>query len=50
MMSTFTEAELVHVSKDAPVICDNALERLFKLQLTVLLVKLHEDFLQANLP
>ena len=40
----------MHVSKDAPVVCDDALERLLELQLTVLLVQLHEDLLQANGP
>lgn len=42
--------ESMHVSKNAPVVCDDALERLLQLQLTVLFVELHEDLLQAQVP
>ena len=38
----------VHVAEDAPVVSDDALERLLELLLSLLLVELHEDLLWGN--
>ena len=40
--------DLMDVPEDAPVVRDDALERLLELLLPVLLVELHEDLLQAR--
>lgn len=39
--------DLMDVPEDASIVRDDALERLLKLLLAFLLVKLHEDLLQA---
>ena len=41
-------SDLMDVPEDAPVVGDDALERLLELLLPVLLVELHEDLLQAD--
>lgn len=38
----------MHVAEDAPVVSDDALERLLELLLPLLLVELHEDLLWAR--
>ena len=41
-------SDLMDVPEDAPVVGDDALERLLELLLPVLLVELHEDLLQVE--
>ena len=40
----------MHVSENASVICNDALERLLEFLLALLLIQLHEDLLQASGP
>ena len=44
----YAKGQLVHMAQDAAVVCDDALERLVELLLAFLLIKLHEDLLQAR--